>query len=100
MWPTEIELDMLGPARERWSSIPIDDRVILASAFRDATLNPIWVVDYKLEFHDHRPSGETVLVHHFRIGFASFILIETCRKLFIFDLWLDDGLGLESLAAE
>ena len=94
MWPTEIKLDMMGPARRRWQSIPFDDRVLLAFAFRDATNNPIRVADYILRFHKHSTTGEVVSIHQFRIGFANFILIETSSTLFIFDLWLDDNIAL------
>lgn len=94
MWPTEIKLDMLGPAKRRWKSLAWDDRVILAHAFRDATLNPTRVADYTLQFHHHESSGEVILIHKFRIGFATFILIDTSKTLFIFDLWLDDEIAI------
>ena len=94
MWSTEIKLEMMGPARRRWRSLPYDDRVVLAFAFRDATTNPIRVSDYILDFHKHPASGEIVSVHQFRIGFANFILVETNTILFIFDLWLDADIAL------
>jgi hypothetical protein len=85
---------MMGPARQRWQTLPYDDRVILAYAFRDATKYPIRVSDYILQFHTHSNTGEVVSVHQFRIGFANFILVETSSTLFIFDLWLDDDVAL------
>lgn len=85
---------MMGPARQRWQSLPQDDRALLAYAFRDATENPVRVGDYILRLHTHAATGEVVAVHQFRIGFANFILVETSVTLFIFDLWLDDGIAL------
>jgi hypothetical protein len=85
---------MMGPARRRWRSLSFDDQVLLAFAFRDATINPIRVADYVLGFHVHPATGEVVSIHEFRIGFANFILVETSSTLFIFDFWLDDEIAL------
>lgn len=84
----------MGPARRRWEGLSNDDRVVLAFAFRNATANPIRESDYVLKFHTRVTSGEVVLVHEFRIGFANFILVETRTVLFIFDLWLDEDIAL------
>jgi hypothetical protein len=71
---------MLGPAKRRWRSLPWDDRVILAYAF-SRSLNPARIADYTLQFHHHESGGEVIPIHKFRIGLATFILIDTSKAL-------------------
>jgi hypothetical protein len=94
LWYTALELEMMEPARRRWRGLSIDDRVVLAFAFRDAIKNPLRVGDYKLQLYRRNSTGEFIQIHHFRFGFANFILVDIPPKLFIYDFWLDDDIAL------
>ena len=88
MWFVDYEIEMLPKAIARWNSLPMEDRITLGVAFREAVMHPQRVGTYALSFRKLR-SGQVAQIHSFRFGYANFIIMTTQDSIVMEDLWLD-----------
>lgn len=84
---------MTPSLRRKWSSLRDDAKAALETAFRDGIRNPVIVPNHYCYLR--RCRALTIEFHHFRIGYAHFViaLIENFPPI-LWDADLADGLPL------
>jgi hypothetical protein len=87
VWSRLHDVALTPVAQARLNAMPMDERVVISCAFRDAITNPEKVGDYKLEF-SKLPSGQIMQIHKFRFGFAHFIVLDLKDGVILSDFWL------------
>jgi hypothetical protein len=85
---------VLGPAQRRWRRLSPEDRAVVTYAFEDALRHPNAIGDYTLSLYKSRLTKQVFLVHQFRIGFVSFVLLDTKTMQFLYDFQIDEDIAL------
>jgi len=87
---------MVPSLRRKWHAMREDAKETLEVAFRDGVTNPILVPSHF--FYIRRVLGYTIEFHHFRVGYATFVvaLIGDYPEILL-DIRLEDGLPLYPL---
>lgn len=81
---------MRHSVRLRWNRLPVDVQSALDCAFTTAIQTPQYVGHHFT--HDKRMSGRVGEFHHFRIGYADFVvLLIPGYRAIIWDMMFDDA---------
>jgi hypothetical protein len=87
-------LGVLGPAERRWRRLSLEDRAVVLRAFEDAFRHPHAIGDYTFTLYKPRSTGRVRIVHRFRVGFVSFVVLDTLAMQFLYDFELDEDIAL------